>query len=108
MGRIGKKLKTHQEKNNIAKGEWVIGWGYDPDLLDEKRHPNKMDLDATFPDNPVFLMHVSGHMGVINSVALAKIGMDENTPNPEGGMIFYLQFKNHINVKVEEQYASET
>lgn len=99
---IVKKLKTHQEKNNIAKGEWVLGWGYDPDLLDEKRHPNKLDLDATFPDNPVFLMHVSGHMAVINSRALAKIGMDETTPNPEGGMIVRLPNSNEPSGLVQE------
>jgi len=97
-----KKLKTHQEKNNIAKGEWIVGWGYDPDLLDEKRHPNKLDLDATFPDNPVYLMHVSGHMAVINSVALAKIGMDETTPNPEGGMIVRLPNSNEPSGLVQE------
>ncbi len=99
---IVKKLKTHQEKNNIAKGEWVIGWGYDPDLLDEKRHPTKLDLDEMFPDNPVFLMHVSGHMAVINSTALAKVGIDETTENPDGGMIVRLPNSNEPNGLVQE------
>jgi len=99
---ILKKLKTHQEKNNIAKGEWIIGWGYDPDLLDEKRHPNKLDLDEMFPNNPVFLMHVSGHMAVINSTALAKVGIDENTENPEGGMIVRLPNSNEPDGLVQE------
>lgn len=96
------KLKTHQEKNNIAKGDWIIGWGYDPDLLAEKRHPTKLDLDETFPDNPVFLMHVSGHMAVINSTALAKVGIDETTKNPDGGMIVRLPNSNEPNGLVQE------
>lgn len=99
---IVKKLKTHQEKNSIAKGEWIVGWGYDPDLLEEKRHPTKLDLDETFPDNPVFLMHVSGHMAVINSTALAKVGIDETTKNPDGGMIVRLPNSNEPSGLVQE------
>lgn len=99
---ILQKLKTHQEINNIDKGEWIIGWGYDPDLLDEKRHPTKLDLDETFPDNPVFLMHVSGHMAVINSTALAKVGIDETTKNPDGGMIVRLPDSNEPSGLVQE------
>ncbi len=99
---ILQKLKTHQEINNIDKGEWIIGWGYDPDLLDEKRHPTKLDLDETFPNNPVFLMHVSGHMAVINSTALAKVGIDETTKNPDGGMIVRLPDSNEPSGLVQE------
>ena len=99
---IVKKLKTHQEKNNIAKGEWIVGWGYDPDLLDEKRHPIKLDLDDAFPDNPVFLTHVSGHMGVVNSTTLAKLGIDANTPNPDGGMIVRMPNSKEPNGLVQE------
>ena len=90
IGDIIKKLKTQQEKYNIAKGDWIIGWGYDPDLLEEKRHPNKLDLDEFFPNNPVFLLHVSGHMAVVNSRALEMVGIDENTPDPPGGVIVRL------------------
>lgn len=83
-------LKNHQETNNIPEGVWIAGWGYDPDLLDEKRHPNKLDLDETFPNNPVFLLHVSGHMAVVNSKALALVGLDATSPDPPGGMIVRL------------------
>ena len=83
-------LKTQQEKYSIKKGEWIIGWGYDPDLLEEKRHPNKLDLDTAFPDNPVFIVHTSAHMAVANSEALAKIGIDKKTKAPPGGMIIRL------------------
>lgn len=99
---IIQKLKTHQEKNNIGKGEWVVGWGYDPDLLEEKRHPNKLDLDEAFPDNPVFLLHVSGHMGVVNSTTLSKLGIDASTPNPPGGMIVRLPNSNEPSGLVQE------
>ena len=32
-------------------------------------------------------MHVSGHLAVVNSVALELLGIDESTPDPEGGVI---------------------
>lgn len=102
IGDIVRKLQTYREKNSVAKGEWIIGWGYDPDLLAEKRHPNKLDLDEAFPDNPIFLMHASGHMGVVNSVTLAKIGIDENTKDPAGGKIVRLPNSNEPSGLVQE------
>ncbi len=102
IGDIVRKLKTYQEKNSIAKGEWIVGWGYDPDLLDENRHPNKLDLDEAFPNNPVFLMHASGHMAVVNSVTLAKLGIDENTKDPAGGVIVRFPNSNEPTGLVQE------
>ena len=82
------KLKKKKADDNIEKGEWIIGWGYDPDLLDEGRHPNKFDLDKDFPDNPVYLNHVSGHLSTMNSRALELVGYTSETPNPAGGEIY--------------------
>ncbi|MEH6635795.1 MAG: amidohydrolase [Halioglobus sp.] len=70
-----------------SPGEWVIGFGYDDTLLAEKRHPTRAELDAISVEHPVVAMHVSGHMVVANSVALALVGVDATTPNPEGGVI---------------------
>ncbi len=102
IGDIVQKLKTYQEKNSVAKGEWIVGWGYDPDLLEEKRHPNKLDLDEAFPNNPIFLMHASGHMAVVNSVTLAKLGIDENTEDPAGGVIVRFPNSNEPTGLVQE------
>lgn len=66
---------------------WIVGMGYDDSLLQENRHPNRTDLDAVTGDRPAFLMHVSGHMGVANSAALAAAGIDRHTPDPQGGRI---------------------
>jgi len=96
------KLSALQEKRNIAKGEWILGWGYDPDLLEENRHPNKLDLDKVFPDHPVYLLHVSGHMAVVNSLALKKIGIDASSSNPPGGMIVRLVDSDEPNGLLQE------
>jgi predicted amidohydrolase YtcJ len=45
------------------------------------------DLDAAFPDNPVFVQHVSLHGAICNSVALKKFGVTKDTPTPKGGVI---------------------
>jgi predicted amidohydrolase YtcJ len=65
----------------------VIGFGYDPDLLAERRPPTKQELDAAFPDNPVILVHVSSHGAMLNSKALSIYGITAATPTPTGGVI---------------------
>jgi hypothetical protein len=70
-----------------AKGEWVLGRGYDHAELDIGRHPTAEELDAAAPDNPVFIVRTCGHMGVANSAALRAAGVGHNTPDPEGGVI---------------------
>lgn len=81
------KLQEYKEKNNIQDGEWLVGWGYDQDLLKEKRHITKTDLDAQFPNNKVLIIHVSMHGAILNSQALAWAEIDTNTKTPEGGII---------------------
>ncbi len=70
-----------------SAGDWVVGVGYDDTLLAEKRHPSKEDLDAVSTEHPVYIIHVSGHMGVANSAGLAVAGIDDNSEDPVGGVI---------------------
>ena len=81
------KLKNYKEENNIPDGEWIYGWGYDDGELAEKRHPTKNDIDKVLPNNPVYLQHTSGHMGVANSLGLEELKVNSETKNPEGGNI---------------------
>ena len=87
MSDILAAMKAYKEENNIPDGDWIFGWGYDESQLKEKRHPNKMEIDAVLPNNPVYLQHTSGHMGVANSMALEKLDVLAATPNPDGGNI---------------------
>src|SRR5271168_5050267 len=80
-------LKETQQRLNIQKGEWIVGWGYDGNELAEKREATRDDLDPAFPDNPVMVIHVSGHGAVLNSVALKKFNITAKTPTPPGGVI---------------------
>jgi predicted amidohydrolase YtcJ len=81
------EIQRFKIEKKVAVGEWISAFGYDQDQLEEKRHPTKEDLDAAFPNNPVTLTHVSGHMTVANSLALKISGIDESTSDPAGGVI---------------------
>ena len=80
-------LSTHIETNNIPAGDWVIGYGYDDSLLRENAHPTRVLLDTVSTEHPIYLAHVSGHLGVANSVALDAKGIVAETPDPSGGVI---------------------
>ena len=70
----------------IDAGEWLVGYGYDDTSITEHRHITIQELDNEFPDNPVFILHISGHMAVLNSQALKLIDVDKNTPDMDGGV----------------------
>ncbi len=83
-------------------GDWVTGFGYDDTLLAERRHPTRAELDAISTEHPIALMHISGHMLVANSPALALVGIDADTPDPEGGVIGRRPGSNEPNGLLEE------
>lgn len=79
--RVADAVAHHKE------GEWITGSGWDHTLWPERKFPNKDQLDKVSPKNPVFLTHISGHVAVANSLALQHGEIDDDTPNPPGGLI---------------------
>jgi hypothetical protein len=79
--RVADAVAQHKE------GEWITGGGWDHTMWPDKRFPNRQQLDAVSPKNPVILTHISGHVAVANSLALQRAEIDKNTPNPPGGEI---------------------
>lgn len=51
----------------------------------EGRLPTRWDLDAATRVHPVIVQHISGHHALANSLALARRGLSDDTPDPEGG-----------------------
>ena len=85
---IPEVLAALQERVDRAEpGEWVSGFGYDDTLLAEKRHPTRAELDSVTTEHPLVAQHVSGHMLVANSKALALVGISAESEDPEGGVI---------------------
>ncbi len=68
-------------------GGWILGNGYDDAQLSEQRHPTASDLDRVSKDQPVMILHQSGHLASVNHKALELLNFNQNTPNPEGGVI---------------------
>ncbi len=68
-------------------GEWIIGQGYDQATLDDGRHPNRQDLDASAPDHPVFLWRSCHHIAVANTKALELAGISATTAEFSDGTI---------------------
>ncbi len=67
---------------------WLIGRGWDQNDWPEQRFPTAADLDAAFPDRPVWLERVDGHAGWANSAALKRVPRDlRGDWQPEGGRI---------------------
>jgi len=79
--RLAEGVSQHKE------GEWITGRGWDHTFWSEKKFPNRQQLDAVSPKNPVILTHISGHVAVANSLALELAGIGKSTPNPSGGEI---------------------
>ncbi|GMQ29749.1 amidohydrolase [Algoriphagus confluentis] len=80
-------LKDWNTPENRALTGWIIGTGFDDSVLEEKRFPTRHDLDQVSTEFPIMIIHISGHFSSVNSKGLEILGIDQNTPNPEGGII---------------------
>ncbi len=79
--------KKQNPKVIETMGGWILGNGYDDAQLSEQRHPTATDLDRVSKDQPVMVLHQSGHLASVNHKALALSKIDQNTTNPAGGVI---------------------
>jgi predicted amidohydrolase YtcJ len=86
---IQRVLQDWAEDNQAAMqaANLILGFGYDESQLEEKRAPDRDELDAVSSDVPVIIVHQSGHFGVANSKALALAGFNADTVDPPGGII---------------------
>ena len=76
--------RVAQRAAAAAPGEWILGHGWNQHNWAEGFGSAKM-LDAAAPHNPVYLTAKSLHAGWCNSAALKAMGVDANTPDPQGG-----------------------
>jgi predicted amidohydrolase YtcJ len=72
-------------ETKVNEEGWVLAFGADQTLYEELRGPHRDELDAMFPNDPVAIFHLSGHGVYVNSKALELAGVDDNTPDPQGG-----------------------
>ena len=81
------KSAIRRRASITPEGEWIRASGYDETTLVEARHPTRWDLDDAAPAHPVRLNHRSGHGCVLNSAALALVGIHDSTDEPPSATI---------------------
>jgi predicted amidohydrolase YtcJ len=66
---------------DVPPGELIFGMGFTEYALDtEGFSPIIKALDAAAPDNPVYLIGVTGHASAVNSRALELLALADDTP----------------------------
>jgi predicted amidohydrolase YtcJ len=72
----------------LPAGAWLLGRGWDQNDWPEAEFPTAADLDAAFPDRPVWLTRIDGHAAWANSAALRAVKRDlSGSWQPAGGQI---------------------
>lgn len=66
-------------------GEWITAFGFDDAKYE--RVLTRWDLDRAGTAHPIRVHHVSGHHVFVNSAALDRSGVGEDTPDPQGGRL---------------------
>jgi predicted amidohydrolase YtcJ len=77
----------HQRSAALEPGRWVVGHGFNETDWDVIQMPNRDDLDRVAPDHPVCVWRCDLHMSVANSMALKLAGIDQDTQDPDNGVI---------------------
>ena len=90
---ILERLRTFVQEQSLAPGAWLIGRGWDQNDWPQHDFPTAADLDAAFPDRPVWLERIDGHASWANTAAMALAKVDGHPDwrqgdwQPEGGRI---------------------
>jgi predicted amidohydrolase YtcJ len=79
--------------SHAKPGQWIYGRGWHQEKWTSKPEPNvegfptHASLDTVSPNNPVFLVHASGHAAFANAKAMELSGIRRPTESPAGGEI---------------------
>ena len=84
IGNLLSAFRTHAATQTDT--EWIIGYCYDDTGMSDHRHLTRHDLDAVSQERPVFVSHITSHMGYANTLGLAKLGVTADF-SVEGGMV---------------------
>jgi predicted amidohydrolase YtcJ len=77
------KALLRERAKNTPPGQWVLGFLYDDGKT--PRPINRHDLDDAVSEHPVLVQHRGGHTAFVNSRALERANITDQTPDPRGG-----------------------
>lgn len=75
-----------QAAAKTPKGQWIKDGNWDHETWGGQL-PTREWIDKDTPNTPVFVSRLDGHMALANSLVLKLAGIDDKTPDPEGGTI---------------------
>ena len=86
MQEVIDRSRAFIEKHQPAPGSIVVGRGWNHDYFtDEKRMPNRFDLDKVSTEHAIIITRTCGHMLSCNTKALELAGITAETAQIEGG-----------------------
>ncbi len=81
-------VRLREFERTLPPGAWLLGRGWDQNDWPGKSYPTAADLDAAFPERPVWLERIDGHAGWANSAAMRAVTRDLGGEwQPDGGRI---------------------
>lgn len=88
IGDIKERIEKYIKKREPGDDSWIEGEGWNQDYFtDEKRFPNKFDLDSVTGDRPTIIKRACFHIATLNSAALKKVGLDKETAKKYGDFV---------------------
>jgi len=78
------RLRLFAKVKKAPAGEWIIGRGWDQEVLAERRNPNRWEIDDLTPKNPTFLTRVCGHVALVNTRAMDELGIRDDVTDSRG------------------------
>ncbi len=79
------KTEKFMDEKNLEPGQWILGNGWNHELFNESRFPNRYDLDKISTEYPICLTRTCCHVSVVNSKALEISSVNKDTSQVEGG-----------------------
>lgn len=85
---LRERIANGLKDKKLTDSTWVEGEGWNHDYFnDEKRFPNKFDLDDITGEVPVLVMRACFHIGVLNSAGLKAMGITKETAGKYGKLV---------------------
>ncbi|MGD9566949.1 MAG: amidohydrolase [Sedimentibacter sp.] len=85
---VKERLISRLKERESNDKSWLEGEGWNQDYFkDERRFPNKFDLDDITGDVPTIIMRTCFHIGVLNSAAMKIVNLNKETAKKYGSLV---------------------